>query len=401
MKKFFRKGNRGITLIALVITIIVLLILAGITIGTISGDNGIINNAVQAKRDTEISEWKEKIDVAIVKAEGRKSNATIDDVINELIKDKIISDPSQVNKGTGEITTNKPSYVIEGKLDEYTGLTATDLVNTSDKNEIYGAEVKNYATADDSKAHADGWKIFYAGTMGEETTPHIYLIASDYIEYEYIPYSTNNGSVTTNKPNQRSNTYPRAAYFTNILGDYAGSASITDSKIQALNYSYFSQGFTSTNINMKAVAYMLDTEAWKDFAGSKAEYAIGGPTVEMLMNSYSQKYGVDYRAQASSSTGYQISADGGASWENYSSMLSTADSLYVIQPIRNAYAMWLATPSAGDTNSLLSVYAFGTVHYNNYEKLFLGFRPLVCLESNVELQKNTSESGEVYYMIKE
>ena len=36
------KTNKGITLIALVITIIVLLILAGVTIATLTGDNGIL-----------------------------------------------------------------------------------------------------------------------------------------------------------------------------------------------------------------------------------------------------------------------------------------------------------------------------------------------------------------------
>ena len=39
------KGKKGITLIALVITIIVLLILAGVTIATLTGDNGILKQA--------------------------------------------------------------------------------------------------------------------------------------------------------------------------------------------------------------------------------------------------------------------------------------------------------------------------------------------------------------------
>lgn len=43
------KINKGITLIALVITIIVLLILAGVTIATLTGDNGILTKAQSAK----------------------------------------------------------------------------------------------------------------------------------------------------------------------------------------------------------------------------------------------------------------------------------------------------------------------------------------------------------------
>ena len=50
MKK--SKKEEGITLIALVITVIILLILAGVTIAAISGDNGILQNAARAKEET-------------------------------------------------------------------------------------------------------------------------------------------------------------------------------------------------------------------------------------------------------------------------------------------------------------------------------------------------------------
>ena len=54
IKKFLnlKKGESGITLIALVITIVVLLILAGVTIATLTGDNGIITRANEAKEAT-------------------------------------------------------------------------------------------------------------------------------------------------------------------------------------------------------------------------------------------------------------------------------------------------------------------------------------------------------------
>ena len=56
------KKTKGITLIALVITIIVLLILAGITISALSGDNGILTNASKAKYATELSQFKEELE---------------------------------------------------------------------------------------------------------------------------------------------------------------------------------------------------------------------------------------------------------------------------------------------------------------------------------------------------
>ena len=45
-----KSKNKGITLIALVVTIIILLILAGISIGMLSGNNSILKNARNSKR---------------------------------------------------------------------------------------------------------------------------------------------------------------------------------------------------------------------------------------------------------------------------------------------------------------------------------------------------------------
>ena len=66
MKNKLIKTNSGITLIALVITIIVLLILAGVTIATLTGDNGILTQATNAKTMTQISSLKEEIDMYVV-----------------------------------------------------------------------------------------------------------------------------------------------------------------------------------------------------------------------------------------------------------------------------------------------------------------------------------------------
>lgn len=58
------KSKKGITLIALVVTIIVLLILAGISIMMLTGNNGITTRAQSAKVETETSSSKEKIKLA-------------------------------------------------------------------------------------------------------------------------------------------------------------------------------------------------------------------------------------------------------------------------------------------------------------------------------------------------
>ena len=64
MERLNINKNKGITLIALVITIIVLLILAGVSIAMITGENGILNQAKKAKEETEIASEEEKVKLA-------------------------------------------------------------------------------------------------------------------------------------------------------------------------------------------------------------------------------------------------------------------------------------------------------------------------------------------------
>mgnify|MGYP007110821551 CR=1 FL=1 len=62
------KNKSGITLIALVVTIIVLLILAGISISMLTGQNGILNRAANAKEKTEIASIDEQRKLAQAEA---------------------------------------------------------------------------------------------------------------------------------------------------------------------------------------------------------------------------------------------------------------------------------------------------------------------------------------------
>ena len=61
------KKNKGITIIALIVTIIVLLLLAGITIAALGGENGLIARVKQSKESYSIAETKEKVELEITK----------------------------------------------------------------------------------------------------------------------------------------------------------------------------------------------------------------------------------------------------------------------------------------------------------------------------------------------
>ena len=78
-------GSRGITLIALVITIIVLLILAGISIVTLIGDNGILTKANDAETDTTRAKAEEEIKLAVMASRNKDGKFDVD-IFKEEIK---------------------------------------------------------------------------------------------------------------------------------------------------------------------------------------------------------------------------------------------------------------------------------------------------------------------------
>lgn len=87
------RNQKGITLVALVITIIVLLILAGVTISMVLGQNGILSQANQAKAENQLATIEEQVQMAVfaqtsqflqnnVLAEGNTgAEALVDDVV--------------------------------------------------------------------------------------------------------------------------------------------------------------------------------------------------------------------------------------------------------------------------------------------------------------------------------
>ena len=125
MKKL--KEKRGITLIALVITIIVLLILAGISITMLSGDNGVLTKAGESKNLAEIGQEKENISLAynsvIIDKIEQGLNAMAVDEFDKAIKtyDAGASSTSERDKIVVTFSNgHKYSIYNGGKVTEYT-----------------------------------------------------------------------------------------------------------------------------------------------------------------------------------------------------------------------------------------------------------------------------------------
>ena len=79
-----KRTNSGVTLIALIITIIVLLILAGVTIAMIMGDNGILNQATRASEETIIADEKETISLALAGIKTKLESVGKDNLQSEI-----------------------------------------------------------------------------------------------------------------------------------------------------------------------------------------------------------------------------------------------------------------------------------------------------------------------------
>jgi len=102
--------EKGITLIALVVTIVVLLILAGITINFVLAEGGIFQRANDAKEAQEKAVYQDKIDILKVNYELGKAineDITIDDFFQDLLDEKIID-----NIDTGIKTNDNINYTI-------------------------------------------------------------------------------------------------------------------------------------------------------------------------------------------------------------------------------------------------------------------------------------------------
>ena len=96
------RKNKGITLIALVLTIIVLLILAGVSIAMLTGDNGILSQAQRAKNETNESAKNEQLDLA-----------KQDDFINESLNGVNVEQVTDINPGKLEVSeTENETYII-------------------------------------------------------------------------------------------------------------------------------------------------------------------------------------------------------------------------------------------------------------------------------------------------
>ena len=189
------KTNKGITLIALVITIIVLLILAGVTIATLTGDNGILTKAQSAKTQNDKATAKEKVDLAIAASLDETGKINLGQLKTNL------NNIDGINPKVGDITDSR--FPLEVTVD------GTKVTIKKDSNGKYSTSVG------ESTGSSGG------GQEEEQISDHSEVV---------VPTITATGNLA-NKPNikeVRQGNIPIPQGYNYIKGDKIGGAVITD-----------------------------------------------------------------------------------------------------------------------------------------------------------------------------
>ena len=374
------RKNKGITLIALIITIVILLILLAVSIDLVI-DGKIFNSAEKAVNGTNAKVAQEQTRIDELMEEWNRIEQ--DQCAHTWGEENITKAATCTETGTKTRTCTKC-----GKVETVTiqalghnivngvctrcgvnfEMTASDVAN---KPSIYGSTVTNY------NANGIKWKVFYA------TTDRIYLIASDYVHYSKLTNAYKNGASCHN-----TGTYPYSYCWAS-----GGTSLETTGRQDGI---FMATGYTlnSSKENSKCVSGLLNTNNWTAFVDTNyADYAIGGPTLNMYKASWNAK-GYTTLYTNTNTNGYYVGTSANpttTSVDMSSDKAGYGDTLYYPyqSSYSNCYGYWLVAPSAARTDGIMSVYDDGSVDYGTYGSYAFGVRPLVSLKSGVALQENS------------
>ena len=236
------KRTKGITLIALVITIIVLLILAGVTIATLTGDNGILTKAQNAKTQNDKATAKEKVDLAIAASLDETGKINLGQLKTNL------NNIDGINPKVGDITDSR--FPLKVTVD------GVEVTIEKDSNGKYSTSVG------ESTGSSGG------GQEEEQISDHSEVV---------VPTITATGNLA-NKPNikeVRQGNIPIPQGYNYIKGDKIGGAVITDAAsgkekegnefvwvpVDTLSNMAVPTSGTDANTNYRGVLYNWDTDA--------------------------------------------------------------------------------------------------------------------------------------------
>ena len=299
-----KKTTSGITLIALVVTIVILIILATISLNLLFNKNGIIKQAQLAKEIQANAEAREK-----------EQLDTIEEEANKIISNVIDQEKSE-EKLEMTIAEAKAAVTSYETLQKYIGKKITDY---------------------NPKAGGT-WRIFYYDETGEFGTAGKLYLKRDFVSNDtslssHIDYTPSEQGLKIMKAmNPKWRDYPTVGANTIDLE------------------------------NEHCVAWLCDPEVWNDnYKTDQADYAIGSPSVEMYMKAYNvwktgNKDATNLICKVEGKNGYSVGAnntyDNSGYYTNNNTIEVGPKNIFMTSGTNYC---WLASPSSGYNFAVLYV----------------------------------------------
>lgn len=295
----------GITLVALVVTIIVLLILAGISIRMVLGQNGVIERARDSKNVMNEAQIKEEIKLAwnAIQIDGITkgwNNETKSNALQIELKKEDNSATATLTDTNIKVTYKGYEITINVNDGSMTQLAKVNVepanpsslvtITSENVNDYLGKIVTNYKTPNSTET------ITIDGV--EQTVSTTYRLF--YVDFDN-KYGDGTGTV-----------YLKADFGNNSINLYNNQSEFIPGNVSAtskfLNLNPMIKAYSNTNeeeyeeeISMekhKVSGWLLDTNKWNALVtsgnntsiASKVKYAVGAATIEMYMDSYNTRY---------------------------------------------------------------------------------------------------------------
>ena len=301
------KEIKGITLISLAVTIVVLLILAGISINTVIGDNGIIKKAQSSAELTKESEAKEIINRTIMEFYLTNEYETLEDFLNTKVLEGRIDKVEKNADGTLKVWKNDYSVTTENKTNfsnnndnnmnkrikisttpyegiydscEHEAITNVN-VEPTDTTLEYSTDEINYSTTIPRIINAGTATIKIRASKENYETKNVTVIAK--IEKDEGNLSLSETSGTIN--------YPNSTTFT-VSGN-TGTLSVSSSNTNVATVSISGSTVTVKSVGAGSATITVKSAATTNYNEKTATYTV---TVKVKDSTFTGNFGVGYYA---------------------------------------------------------------------------------------------------------
>ena len=259
----------------------------------------------------------------------------------------------------------------------------------------YGLTVTNY----ESQNGQNDWKIFYSDWKENPDDAHIFLITGDYVKV-----TDDKGNIDESKLNSNTKmllyetSKSRVSWDSSNLPEF--SIDIDDKILTRFKATKYNINNYKKNKSSKYASTLLNTQNWgkyKDING-KAEYAIGGPTIEMWIDSWNSLYkNIDGELFCNNTNEYGYYIGTNSMEKNLEISLSNRQGknnyLYISKYTKdgNNYIKryWLSSTTADDDYRTLNI-DLTTIRFNSGVS-DAGLRPVVSLNKDITIDAKDSE----------